>query len=167
MARFVAPAPDPGGKLPDCRGMKMLRDRGWSYQDIQNEYGVSNQAVAAKLRQCGYTEDRIDYSTILPWKVRPEDRNLNTYMRLKAAARQEMGVGKPLTPRRQRDLDRWLRQLAVEGLVIYYGKYKIDGVEGYGFHPVRRRHGVDNWIIRNPKGWVGWQPKDEDLAAEG
>lgn len=164
MARFVAPAPDPGGKLPDCRGMKMLRDRGWSYQDIQNEYGVSNQAVAAKLRQCGYTEDRIDYSTILPWKVRPEDRNLNTYMRLKAAARQEMGVGKPLTPRRQRDLDQWLTHLANKDLVVHYGRGRTaEGQIEYGFHYVARRPGVDSWIIRNP---LGWEPGTQ-LAAEG
>jgi hypothetical protein len=120
------------------------------------EYGVSNQAVTAKLRRCGLTKDRVNYSSVLPWKIRPEHRNLNITVLLKAAARQRMGVGKPLTDRKQRELDVWLKKLDDNDVVVMYGRGRSpDGEISFGYHFVPRRPGIDDWIIRKPPGWEG------------
>lgn len=79
----------------------------------------------------------------LPWKVRPEHKQLYAAKMLRAFSRRVRG--EDMTQDQEQRLDRWLLGLKLDDAVIHY-----DPDTEEGFWRVPRRHGVDTGPYRDP-----------------
>lgn len=105
-------------QLPDADTLKRLRNQGWSYNDIANEYGVTKGAVYLQLQEAKATKKRPNYKHLIPWTVRKEHQYAHPPMMLRLLGRRQNGDDIP--PVKERMLDKWLREVAAANVVVCY-----------------------------------------------
>lgn len=104
--------------LPTSDVLRNLREQGWALDDIAREYGVTKGAVYLQLRDAGYTKKRPNYKHLIPWTVRKEHAFAHPALMLRTLGRRESGA--EVKPVKSRMLDKWLRDLRRDGLVVCY-----------------------------------------------
>lgn len=136
--------PGPGHQILDyAEANKKLR-AGWTQQQVADEAGVTQSAVAAARQRGWITEGRTNVvGGGPPWRMRPEHRNFNVPKMLRCAAR--MAAGKPVGESNRRALRQFMEGLRQAGAVIHYEP----DVAPYFFR-VPRREGIDTWLVRDP-----------------
>ena len=106
-------------QLPDTETLVKLREQGWSYNDIADEYGVTKGAVYLQLQSAKATKTRPNYKHLIPWTVKSEHQFSHPAMMLRLLGRRESGdTGIP--PVKERMLDKWLRQIREADVVVCY-----------------------------------------------
>jgi hypothetical protein len=136
--------------LPDADVLHDLKIvQGLTYDEIAERYGVTRAAVHLALRKSGLVTPRPRYERHIPWKVAVEHSNSYHLAMLRLAARKEQGEKIPAY--KEKYLENWLEALRREDLVIDYARDWAGYNQGLGgFGTVKRRPGIDNWLIREP-----------------
>lgn len=96
--------------------------------------------ASGKAEEVMRTRQRAD---LVPWRLRPEHRQLHAAKMLRAKSR--LDRGETISAVQQRQLDTWLAGLEADNAVIHY-----DPETEQGFWRVEKREGVDTTIIRDP-----------------
>jgi hypothetical protein len=105
--------------LPDKATLERHRREGLTYADIATRYGVTEQAVWARMKHDGIrTANRADHSALIPWQVRKEHANTFPILMLRTLSRRRQGIDN--TPERERMLDNWLANLKAQNAVVCY-----------------------------------------------
>lgn len=138
--------------LPDNDVLIKLREQGWSYEDIAQEYGVTKGAVYLRLRQAKATHERPDYSYLIPWTVRVEHAHARPAQMLRALGRRKSGQENP--PAKERMLNRWLKEIEEAQVVVDYDpEYPPNPAnpKNGGWHYRRRRPEDGDSLVRTPE----------------
>jgi hypothetical protein len=112
-------------KLPSNEVLLKLREKGLSYAQIADEYGVTEGAVYWQLRDAGATKTRADHSKYLPWKVKIEHAHTRPATLLRYLSRHEHaenGRAEPLPAAKERMVTKWLADLETAGVVVCYDR---------------------------------------------
>lgn len=139
----------PGKILPDKALEQYLRS---GLKDTQivarlrkdHDIAVTRQAISAWRKRRGM-EMRPQSPRAMPWRLRPEHRQMEAARAIRLYARRERG--EPIPPEEQARLDRTLAHLEEADGVFHYDP---DSFPDTGWVIVRRRPGVDHGIIREP-----------------
>lgn len=138
--------------LPDNDVLIALRNQGWSYEDIAQEFAVTKGAVYLRLRQAKATHDRPSYAHLIPWTVRVEHAHAKPAQMLRYLGRRE--TGKTLEQAKARMLDKWLREMREADCVVDYDPdYPPNPAnpKNGGFHYRRRRPEDGDSLVRSPE----------------
>lgn len=106
-------------QLPDNETLKKLREQGWSYDDIANEYGVTRGAVYLQLSQAKAVKERPSYKHLIPWTVKREHTYAHPALMLRLLGRRQRGDD-TIPDVKARMLDKWLRELRDADAVVCY-----------------------------------------------
>ena len=104
--------------LPDSGTLIQLRNKGWTYNDIAAQYGVTKGAVYLQLRDARATTVRPTYSDLLPWTVRKDHVHAFPAQMLRLMGRRQTAATIP--PVKERMLDKWLREVQENDVVVCY-----------------------------------------------
>lgn len=138
----------PARKLPPQAWIAARRDEGKTWDQIaelaKQEWGVEATSTAYNVAYLRGGGERVQprYTEELPWRILVEHTSAYDATMLRFAARRKHG--NDLNPREAGMLDRWIARLNEEDAVIHYD-------QDHGFLWVRRRPGVDKWLIHEPK----------------
>lgn len=138
--------------LPDNSVLIKLREQGWSYEDIAQEFGVTKGAVYLRLRDAKATKHRPSYAHLIPWTVRTEHAHARPAQMLRMLGRRENGDKIP--PAKERMLDRWLKEIAEADCVVDYAPdYPPNPAnpKNGGWHYRRRRSEDGDSLVRTPE----------------
>src|SRR5689334_19261330 len=92
--------------LPATNVIVDLMNKGHTHEMIAAKYGVGPQAVYRQLQAAGLTQERPDYSSLIPWRV---DRKHNDAAPIRNLRwRGKRNLGKEITAAERRRLDAWL-----------------------------------------------------------
>lgn len=105
-------------QLPDNETLKKLREQGWTYQEIADQYGVTKGAVYLHLQQAKATKKRPSYKHLIPWTVKTQHAYAHPAMMLRLYGRRE--AGQPIPEVKARMLDKWLREIQSANVVVMY-----------------------------------------------
>lgn len=148
--------------LPDPETLERhRRDEHMTYADIAALYGVTEQAVWARMKADGIkTANRADHSALIPWKV--EQRHYNTFpmLMLRCLSRRNQGLGN--SPERERMLDKWLADLEDRQAVVCYDPEMWANAASPrlgGFFYAKRRKSDGESLIRFTKPGKGLPTK--------
>lgn len=148
-----APMPAPR-KLPSNEVLIKLREQGWSYGRIAEEYDVTEGAVYWQLRDAGATRTRPDHSKYLPWKVKTEHAQARPAAMLRYLSRLELaekGEMAPLPEPKERMVRKWLAEVKEAGVVVCYDREMPPNPASPktgGFYYSKRRPADGDEIIR-------------------
>lgn len=137
-------------KLPDTTTLKRLRNQGYTQKDIAELYNVGESAVWKALMRAGYTDPLVTYRDIIPWEVEDAHRGTAIMERFRSIVKQRKGA--PLRPQEEMLLNKWMKDLEANGLVVNYhpaAPANSASTKG-GFYYVPKTP-EDDWIIRRPK----------------
>lgn len=142
----------PGPKLPRELVLRWLAE-GHTQLEIVDRLGAmgieTTQSAIAMLKARHASPEAearmrtLHRAELIPWKLRPEHRQLHTAKMLRALSR--VRRGEPITPAQDGQLKNWLAGLEADGAVIHY-----DPETEQGFWRVEAREGVDEDVIRDP-----------------
>jgi len=138
--------------LPDNDVLIKLRQQGWSYEDIAQEFGVTKGAVYLRLRSANATQDRPSYSHLIPWTVKAEHAHARPAQMLRLYGRKENGEELPDV--KDRMLKKWLREMAEANCVV---DYAVDyppnpaNPKNGGWHYRRRKPEDGDSLVRTPE----------------
>lgn len=107
-------------KLPSNTELLKLREKGHTYDEIADMFGVTQQAVYFRLREAGGTGTRPDHRKYIPWRVKTEHAHCRPATMLRYLSRREQGDTIP--PVKERMLDKWLEQLKEADVVVCYDR---------------------------------------------
>lgn len=136
-------------KLPDTTTLRRLRNQGFTQKDIAETYQVSESAVWKALMRAGYTEPMVTYKDILPWEIEEAHKATAIMERFRSIVKQRKGA--PLRPEEEEKLNRWIKDLEANELVVNYhpaAPANSASTKG-GFYYVPKAP-EDDWIIRRP-----------------
>lgn len=136
-------------KLPDSATLRRLRTQGYTQKEIAETYGVSESAVWKALMRAGYTEPLATYKDILPWEIEEKHKATAIMERFRSIVKQRKGA--PLRPQEELLLNKWLKDLEANELVVNYhpaAPANSASTKG-GFYYVPKA-ADDDWIIRRP-----------------
>lgn len=136
-------------KLPDSATLRRLREEGWTQRRIAEEFEVTDGAVWKALQRAGYIDPLPTYKDVLPWEIDDEHKAVAIMERFRSIVKQKKGV--PLRPDEEYQLNRWLRELKENDLVVNYhpeAPPNSASTKG-GFYYVPKEP-TDKWIIREP-----------------
>lgn len=128
----------------DVKKAEMMLRAGKTQVEVAEEMGVSQASVSQAIKR-----GRINFHTgvarrnAVPWKLEPEDMMRYIPRMLRAAAR--MDDGEPVSPATRTQVELFVRRLHELDAVVHY---QPDTDER--FFRVPRRHGVDEWLVREP-----------------
>lgn len=138
--------------LPTSDVLIGLRQQGWTYDDIANEYGVTKGAVYLQLRQAKQVKDRPRYEQLIPWTVRTVHASAAPALMLRLYGRREAGRKIPAV--KERMLDRWLEEIKAQNVVVDYDPdyppNPANPTTG-GWHYRRRTKADGDSLIRKPE----------------
>ena len=104
---------------------QLLADRAhMTLQEIGDKYNVSASAVCHRLKKLGETKTRPRYDDLIPWRVAMEHGSAPVLAGLRALGAHRRG--KTLSEADQRLLERFLRQMVEENVVVEYSR-----IEGF------------------------------------
>jgi hypothetical protein len=136
-------------KLPDTTTLRRLRNQGFTQKDIAETYQVSESAVWKALMRAGYTAPLVTYKDILPWEIDEAHKATAIMERFRSIVKQRKGA--PLRPEEEAKLNRWMKDLEANELVVNYhpeAPANTASTKG-GFYYVPKSP-EDDWIIRRP-----------------
>lgn len=136
-------------KLPDSTTLRRLRAQGFTQKELAETYGASESAVWKAMQRAGYIKPATTYRDILPWEIAKEHKATAVMERFRSIVKQKKGA--PLRQDEQVLLDRWLKDLDENGLVVNYhpaAPANSASLKG-GFYYVPKT-ADDDWIIRRP-----------------
>lgn len=136
-------------RLPTSDVLLSLRNQGWTYEDIANEYGVTKGAVYLALRQARATTTRPSHRHLIPWVVRSDHAHAKPVTMLRLLGRRERGDELPLPKARM--LDKWLRGMRDNELVVCYDPEMPPNPASPtvgGFYYSRRRKSDGDSLVR-------------------
>jgi hypothetical protein len=107
-------------KLPDNAVLLELRRKGWTYQQIADEYDVTSGAVYWALDSAGGTKKRNDHRKYLPWKVKTDHTHARPATMLRYLSRREQG--ETLPEPKARMLEKWLEEVKGADVVVCYDR---------------------------------------------
>ncbi|MEU4561786.1 hypothetical protein AB0F72_25670 [Actinoplanes sp. NPDC023936] len=123
---------------------------GKPYQEIidtyQEKYGIllKKPMLSAFRRRHGIGIRIVRDNDLIPWKLEEADRRRYQADMLRAEARRR--AGRQLSPALEAKLDRFLRRLAEERVVVHYDP---ESAEGFCYVPARP--GIDTDLVRVPE----------------
>jgi hypothetical protein len=136
-------------KLPDSGVLLKLREKGKTYAEIADEYGVTEGAVYWALRDAGGVKKRADHSKYLPWKVQTDHAHARPAVLLRYLSSREQG--KAIPDAKHRQVDKWLEEIKAADVVVCYSRdmppNPASPVTG-GFYYSKRRPEDGEDIIR-------------------
>ena len=137
-------------KLPDTATLRRLRSQGWTQKQIAETYGASESAVWKALQRAGYINPQPTYKDILPWDIAEAHKATAIMERFRSIVKQTKGA--PLRPDEEQLLQRWLRDLEANELVVaYHPEAPANSASSKGgFYYVPKDAAQDEWIIRRP-----------------
>jgi hypothetical protein len=107
-------------QLPTIDVLLKHRERGMSYDEIAELYGVTKGAVYLQLRDAGRTKQRPDNSHLMPaGGVATQHQHAHPAMMLRVQGRLDRGE-KDIPPVKIRQLHKWLRELEEKNLILDY-----------------------------------------------
>ncbi|MDG4825977.1 hypothetical protein O7635_29360 [Asanoa sp. WMMD1127] len=139
--------------LPDNSVLVQLRHDGWQYSDIAAHYGTTENAVYLRLRQANAVKPRARHDDFIPWRVAKEHTYAHPALMLRYLAQREAGES-PLPPAKSRMVDKWLRGIRENGLVLCYDREQPPNdasPKTGGFFYMRRRPEDGDNLIRPPE----------------
>jgi hypothetical protein len=107
-------------QLPTSDVLRSLRQKGKTYEEIAEMYGVTKGAVYWQLRDAGIAGKRPDHSKYLPWRVKTEHAHARPAMMLRLLSRREHGDEIPAV--KERMLDKWLGEVREADVVVCYSR---------------------------------------------
>lgn len=143
-------------QLPDNETLKRLRQQGWTYEDIANEYGVTKGAVYLQLQSAKATKKRPSYKHLIPWTVASEHAYAHPAMMLRLLGRRQNGDSIPDVKGRM--LDKWLRELEAANVVVCYHRDMMP-------NPASPKTGGWYYSTRKPEDGASLIRFDEDTRA--
>jgi hypothetical protein len=136
-------------RLPDGTTLRRLRSQGWRLKDIAETYGVTEAAVWKALERAGLTVPQKTVNDIIPWEIADEHKATAVMERFRSIMKQQKGI--LLRPEEERLLNRWLRDLQENGVVVdYHPDAPANAASRKGGFFYRERTEDDDWIIRRP-----------------
>ncbi len=136
-------------KLPDAATLRRLRTQGNTQKEIAETYGVSESAVWKALMRAGYTETQVTYKDILPWEIDDAHKATAIMERFRSIVKQRKGA--PLRPDEEVLLNRWLKDLEANELVVnYHPAAPANSASSKGGFYYVPKEADDDWIIRRP-----------------
>lgn len=137
-------------KLPDSTTLRRLRANGWTQKEIADTYGASESAVWKALqRSGGYGQPEPTYKDILPWDLANEHKATAIMERFRSIVKQKKGA--ELRPEEEHLLNRWLKDLSDNNLVVaYHPDAPPNSASSKGGFYYTEREPGDDWIIRRP-----------------
>jgi hypothetical protein len=136
-------------KLPDSTTLRRLRAQGQTQKEIAQAYGASESAVWKAMQRAGYINPMMTYKDILPWEIDEAHKATAIMERFRSIVKQRKKV--PLRPDEEALLNRWLKDLEANELVVNYhpdAPPNSASTKG-GFYYVPKG-ADDDWIIRRP-----------------
>jgi hypothetical protein len=143
----ATPMPAPR-QLPSSDVLRALRQKGKTYEEIAEMYGVTKGAVYWQLRDAGLAKTRPDHSKFIPWKIKGDHAHAKPATMLRLHSRREQGDTIP--PVKARMLDKWLAELKAADVVVCYRRDMPPNPASYtgGFYYSKRRPQDGDSLIR-------------------
>jgi transcriptional regulator with XRE-family HTH domain len=136
-------------KLPDSATLNRLRKQGWTQKELAETYKVSPSAVWKALQRGGYTESVPTYRELIPWQVEDVHKTTAIMERFRSIVKQKHGG--VLEEDEEIRLNRWLRDLEANGLVVaYHPDAPPNSASSKGGFYYTQRKPEDDWIVRRP-----------------
>ncbi|MFJ9423462.1 hypothetical protein [Streptomyces sp. NPDC101249] len=110
-------------RLPSSDVLRAERQKGMTYEEIGEKYGVTKGAVYLQLRDAKISGTRPDHSKYIPWTVRTEHAQARPNMMLRLYSRREQGETLPGT--KERMLDKWLAEIKAADVVVCYNREMV------------------------------------------
>jgi hypothetical protein len=143
--------------------LRALRQKGKTYEEIGDMYGVTKGAVYWQLQEAGLTRSRPDHSKYLPWKIKSEHAHAKPATMLRLHSRREQGDTIP--PVKARMVDKWLAELKAADVVVCYRRdmppNPASSATGGFYYSKRRPEDGDNLIRADSEGEHIEAPKIE------
>lgn len=153
--------------LPSSDVLRQLREKGMTYEEIGEQYGVTKGAVYWQLSNAGAVKARPDHSKYLPWTVKSEHTHAKPANMLRLHSRREQGDAIPEVKARM--LDKWLSELEAADVVVCYsrdmGPNPASPSTG-GFYYSRRRPEDGDGLIRPSDSDTGTFPRIVDPSGK-
>jgi hypothetical protein len=136
-------------KLPDSTTLRRLRSQGWRLKDIAETYDVTEAAVWKALERAGLTTPQPTVHDVIPWEIADQHKATAVMERFRSIVKQQKGAA--LRPEEELLLNRWLRDLKENNVVVAYHPDAPPNAASRkgGFYYVERLP-EDDWIIRRP-----------------
>jgi hypothetical protein len=136
-------------KLPDTTTLRRLRGQGWTQKQIAETYGASESAVWKALMRAGYIEPQVTYKDILPWEIDEAHKATAIMERFRSIVKKKKGAA--LRPDEELLLNRWLKDLEANELVVaYHPEAPANSASTKGGFYYVPKTADDDWIIRRP-----------------
>ncbi|HEX9225554.1 MAG TPA: hypothetical protein VF885_02720 [Arthrobacter sp.] len=136
-------------KLPDTATLRRLRVQGHTQKQIAEAYGATESAVWKALQRAGYIDRQVTYKEILPWDIAEAHKATAVMERFRSIVKQRKGA--PLREEEEVLLNRWLRDLEANDLVVdYHPAAPANSASSKGGFYYVPKTADDDWIIRRP-----------------
>lgn len=136
-------------RTPPPEKLKEYIARGLTQQQMADEWYrescvvVGRSAISTAISRAGLASyEAVRHDDLLPWQLQPEHRYVSEARYLRLEARRRKGLA--LSPKEERRLNAWLKELSNAGAVIYYHP---DTARGFWWV---HREPTDTDIIRKP-----------------
>lgn len=107
-------------RLPSSDVLRADRQKGLTYEEIGEKYGVTKGAVYLQLRDAKISKPRPDHSKYIPWTVKTEHAQARPNGMLRLYSRREQGEKLPAV--KERMLDKWLEEVKAADVVVCYNR---------------------------------------------
>jgi hypothetical protein len=138
-------------QLPTSDVLRQLREKGKTYEEIAELYGVTKGAVYWQLRDAGLAKARPDHSKYIPWTIKTEHAHAKPATMLRLHSRREQGDTIPAVKARM--LDKWLAEIREANVVVCYDRTMAPNPASTtgGFYYSKRRPEDGDSLVRDGK----------------
>ena len=134
------------GVLPDATVLRRLRNRGMTYKEIAELYGVTESGVWRAFDRASLIKARSTYRDVVPWKVDRKFARTEVMRHLRTMAKMQAEL--PVTSTDEQSLLRWLDHMKEDGVVLAYhpDAPPNDAAGVGGFYYTERQEGEEGWF---------------------
>lgn len=134
------------GVLPDATVLRRLRNRGMTYQEIADLYGVTVSGVWRAFERANLIKSRPTYRDVVPWRIDRKFSQTEVMRHLRTMAKMQAEL--PIPSRDEKSLLSWLDDMKRDGVILAYHPDAPPNAasEPGGFYYVEREEDEEGWF---------------------
>lgn len=134
------------GVLPDAAVLRRLRNKGMTYKEIADLYGVTESGVWRAFDRASMISSRATYRDVVPWKVDRKFSRTEIMRHLRTMAKMQAEL--PVSAADEKALTAWLDNMSADNVVLAYhpDAPPNDAAGVGGFYYAEREPGETGWF---------------------